>query len=72
MILIAFSVIIYLLTILGCYVVYGRWLAAAADSAGDLPVKAEIVRIVAAVGTPAIVVNTISMTAKVLGFLVML
>lgn len=62
----------YLLTILFCYIVYGRCLAGAADSAGDLPFGAECVRIIAAVGTPAILVNMVSMTAKVLTFLVLL
>lgn len=65
-------VIGYIAVILTCYIYYGRWLSGLADPAGDLPYKAEIVRIIAAIGTPAIIFNTLSLTFKIIAFLVAL
>ena len=65
-------VVLYIGTILTCYIYYGQWLSGLADSAGDLPSKVEAVRIIAAVGTPAIIVNVIVQTVKFVAFLVLL
>ena len=62
----------YLAMLLAGYLTYGRWLSGMADSAGDLPSKVELVRIIAAIGTPAIIFNTLSMTFKIIAFLVAL
>ena len=68
----ALIVVGYLAVLLAGYIIYGRWLSALADSAGDLPGKVELVRIIAAIGTPAIIFNTLSMTFKIIAFLVVL
>lgn len=64
--------VVYLITIFFLYLRFGRWLSDLADNAGDLPLRVEIIRIIATIGTPLIVVNTVEVTAKFVAFLVLL
>lgn len=68
----AVTIALFIAASLYCYRVYGRWLSALADSKGNLPARIEWLRLLAAIGTPAAVVNCISLAVKIFIFLLTL